>query len=79
MPTLAINHDALKLLCKWAGIHPDYAQMARTFGVDPATVHRVIKGKNAPSARFIAGALLAFGHARFSELFQIVPDEKDTK
>jgi transcriptional regulator with XRE-family HTH domain len=74
VPTLAVNLDGLKRLCKRAIIEDDQ-ELARRIGVDGATVYRVLKGKNAPSARFIAGALQTFGHSWFNELFRIVEDK----
>jgi len=74
LPTLAVNLDGLKRLCKRAIIE-DNQELARRIGVDGATIHRILKGQNAPSARFIAGALQTFGHSWFLELFKIVEDE----
>jgi transcriptional regulator with XRE-family HTH domain len=71
VPTLAVNHEGLQRLRKRAFIEDD-KELARGLGVDPATVHRVLNGKNAPSAAFIAGALQLFGRSWFLELFTIV-------
>ena len=36
------------------------AELARRMGVDPATVSRVLAGRNGPSTRFMAGLRQAF-------------------
>lgn len=73
MPTLAINHPGLNRLRKHAAITDD-GTLAQHIGVDAATVHRVLAGKNAPSARFIGGALNTFRGAKFTDIFLVVVD-----
>lgn len=73
MPTLVINHPGLNRLRKSASINDD-GTLAQRIGVDAATVHRVLAGKNAPSARFIGGALNTFKGAKFADLFLVVVD-----
>ena len=71
MPSLKIDQDGLARLRKQLG-SPTNDALARKMKVDSATVSRVLSGKSAPGTRFIAGALLAFGTAWFSDLFQVV-------
>lgn len=73
MPTLAINHPGFTRHRKTADIHDD-TTLAKHIGVDATTVHRVLAGKNAPSARFIGGALNTFKGAKFADLFLVVVD-----
>jgi transcriptional regulator with XRE-family HTH domain len=71
LPTLKINPDGLERLRSQLG-SPTNDALARRMKVDSATVSRVLSGKSTPGARFIAGALLAFGTAWIGELFQVV-------
>ena len=71
MATLTINHDGLRKLREQLG-SPTNETLARRMKVDAATVSRVLSGKSTPGASFIAGAVLAFGATRFSDLFLVV-------
>ncbi|GAB3227797.1 helix-turn-helix domain-containing protein [Mycolicibacterium hippocampi] len=68
--TLAINHPALTELRASTRTTTNEA-LARAIGVDTSTVSRVLAGTAAPGPRFIAGVLLTFGTARFSDVFTI--------
>lgn len=54
-----IDRDLLAVYREREGIETD-AELARRMGVDPATVSRVLAGRNGPSGRFIAGLRSAF-------------------
>lgn len=60
-----------------AGMPTDDAK-AKAIKVDPATLSRVLKGRCAPGARFIAGTLAAFPDLDFEDLFEVV-DDSDTE
>lgn len=47
-------------------------QLAIQLGVDRATAWRVLSGRQAPSAKFIAGLILAYGRERFHEIFDAI-------
>lgn len=47
-------------------------QLAIRLGVDPSTANRVLRGRQQPGERFIAGLIRAFGVGRLLELFEIV-------
>lgn len=57
--TPRLNTEQLAAYRKAEGITSD-AELARRMGVDPATVSRVLAGRNGPSTRFMAGLQRAF-------------------
>lgn len=73
MATLILRGDRLNAYRRLAGLDTDVS-LARKIGVDPVTVYRVLNGKTAMSARFIAGIVEVFGADLFSDLFEVVPD-----
>jgi len=73
MATLALRGDKLAVYRLRAGLETD-AGLARRIGVDPTTVYRVLNGRTAMSARFIAGIIDAFGVEAFPDLFEVIPD-----
>lgn len=73
MPTLVVNHNGFDRMRRKFGIEDD-AELGRRMKVDKGTMSRVMSGKNAPSAKFIAGALRTFGDAWFAELFDVVDE-----
>lgn len=54
-----LNTHQLNACRKAEGITSN-AELARRMGVDPATVSRVLAGRNGPSTRFMAGLQRAF-------------------
>lgn len=78
MATLVLRGDNLNKYRRLAGLETD-ASLARRIGVDPTTVYRVLNGRTAPSARFIAGIVDAFGADLFPDLFEVVPDGPPAK
>lgn len=73
MATLVLRADKLNNYRRLAGLETDVS-LARRIGVDPTTVYRVLNGRTAMSARFIAGIVDAFGAELFPDLFEVVPD-----
>lgn len=73
MATLVLRVDRLNTYRRLAGLDTD-ASLAHRIGVDPTTVYRVLNGKTAMSARFIAGIVATFGPDLFADLFDVVPD-----
>jgi hypothetical protein len=73
MPTIAINYDGLKRLRRVAFPGSD-ARLAAAIGVNHSMFSRVMSGQQAPSPRFIGGALQLFGTARFNDIFKVVDD-----
>ena len=74
MATLVLRGDKFNAYRRLAGLDTD-ASLARKLGVDPTTVYRVLNGKTAMSARFIAGIVDAFGAELFPDLFEVISDE----
>ncbi|WP_193118475.1 helix-turn-helix domain-containing protein [Brachybacterium tyrofermentans] len=59
MTSFTIDADRLTSYRDAEGIASN-ADLARRMGVDPATVSRVLAGRNGPSTRFVAGLQKAF-------------------
>jgi transcriptional regulator with XRE-family HTH domain len=76
LATLELNHAGMKKIRRLAGLVHDH-QLATTINVDATTVSRVLTGKSAPGPRFIAGCVEAFGADCFTDLFNVVPDDKE--
>lgn len=74
LATIELNRQGLAKVRRLAKIEFDH-QLAALIKVDATTVSRVLTGKCAPGARFIAGCIEAFGADCFSDLFVVVPDE----
>lgn len=73
MATLVLRSDKFNAYRRLAGLDTD-ASLARRIGVDATTVYRVLSGKTAMSAKFIAGIVDTFGADLFADLFEVVPD-----
>lgn len=70
--TLKLNPRGLAHLRK-AGLAPaDDRALAELIGVDRTTIYRILAGQQDPSAKFVAGSVLAFGKASFNQLFTAV-------
>lgn len=74
MATLVLRGDKFNAYRRLAGLDTD-ASLAQKIGVDPTTVYRVLNGKTAMSAKFIAGIVHIFGADLFADLFEIVADD----
>lgn len=72
--TLILRTDRLNAYRRLAGLETDVS-LARSIGVDPTTVYRVLNGRTAMSARFIAGIVATFGPDLFADLFEVVSDD----
>lgn len=59
MTSYTIDADRLTSYRDLEGITSN-ADLARRMGVDPATVSRVLAGRNGPSTRFVTGLQRAF-------------------
>lgn len=68
---LRLRTDQLKKLRRLAGIETDDA-LAKRMNVDPATVSRVLNGKQEPGAKFIAALVHAFPGFDLDDLFEVV-------
>lgn len=73
MATLVLRADKFNAYRRLAGLSTD-ASLAQKIGVDPTTVYRVLNGKTAMSAKFIAGVVHIFGPDLFADLFEVLPD-----
>ena len=73
MATIELNRPGLTKIRRLAGLEIDGA-FAERINVDPGTVSRVLTGKSAPGARFIAGCVEAFGADCFGDCFITHPD-----
>lgn len=71
MPSLEIDLPGIRKACERSGIQTNGA-LARRFGVDPATISRVLNGGSEPGSKFIAGALKTFGVDGFASIFRVV-------
>ncbi|OMC55444.1 hypothetical protein A5747_13730 [Mycobacterium sp. IS-836] len=58
---------------KKLGLFKSNSCLAKQWGVDPATVSRVLRGRQEPGRRVLAGSVQAFGQAMFFELFRVIP------
>ena len=76
MATLVLRNEKFNAYRRLAGLDTD-ASLARRIGVDATTVYRVLSGKTAMSAKFIAGIVDAFGADLFADLFEVVPDSME--
>lgn len=72
--TLRLRVDQLVKLRTLAGITTDNA-LAERMRMDPASVSRVLRGKQAPGARFIAALVACFPGWDLDDLFEVVPAE----
>ena len=70
-PTIALRRDKLDELRRANGIGSE-AELSRIIGVAPTTLWRISRGDVVPSHGFIARTLLAFPHAKFETLFELV-------
>lgn len=70
--TLRLRADQLAKLRTLAGIVTDDA-LAKRMNMDPATVSRVLRGKQTPGPRFMAALVACFPGWDLDDLFEIVP------
>lgn len=76
--SIALRTSQFRKYTAIAGMATDDAK-AKALGVDPATLSRVLKGRCAPGARFIAGTLSAFPELDFEDLFEVVVTDDTTE
>lgn len=69
--TLRLRADQLRKLRTLAGITTD-AALAERMGMDPATVSRVLSGRNAPGPRFMAALVGCFPGWDLDDLFEVI-------
>lgn len=72
--TLRLRHMQLAKLRKLAKIDTDQ-ELARVMGVNPATVSRVLQGKQAPGPKFMASLVQVFDGWDLDDLFEVVEME----
>lgn len=72
--TLRLRADQLAKYRTLAGIKTDDA-LAKRMGVDPATVSRVLRGKQEPGGKFIGALVGAFPGLDLDDLFEVIPAE----
>jgi transcriptional regulator with XRE-family HTH domain len=72
MATLVLRRDKFDAYRRLAGLTTD-AGLAERLGVNATTVYRVLSGKTAMSARFIAGVVDVFGPDLFADRFVVAP------
>lgn len=72
--TLRLRSDQLVKLRTLAGITTDNA-LAESMRMDPATVSRVLRGKQTPGPRFMAALVDCFHGWDLDDLFEVVPAE----
>ena len=73
--TLRLRSEKLKALRRIAGLDTDKA-FAERLEVDPSTLSRVLKGTQAPGARFIAGLVMIFGVDMLEDLIEVRSDDE---
>lgn len=74
--TLHLNSDALAEHRVREGLTTDRA-LARAAGLDPANVHRVLKGEQQLGPRVIAGLVSAFPGLGLDDLFTVtIPTQR---
>lgn len=73
--TLRLRGDQLAKLRTLAGITTDDA-LAKRMRMDPATVSRVLRGKQTPGPRFIAALVGCFPGWDLDDLFEVIPGEE---
>lgn len=72
--TLRLRADVLAKLRGTAGLKTDDA-LAKAMRMDPATVSRVLRGKQTPGPKFMAALVACFPGWDLDDLFEIVPAE----
>lgn len=72
--TLRLRVEQLAKLRTLAGITTDDA-LAKRMRMDPATVSRVLRGKQTPGPRFIAALVDCFPGWDLDDLFEVIPAE----
>lgn len=73
--TLRLRTEQLVKFRTLAGVTTDDA-LAKRMGVDPATVSRVLRGKQEPGGKFIAALVAAFPGMDLDDLFEVIPVEE---
>ncbi|WP_341258209.1 helix-turn-helix transcriptional regulator [Gordonia malaquae] len=73
MTTIAANRPGLAKLRRIAKLEVD-REFAAAIHTDPSTVSRVLSGKTAPGAQFIAGCIAYFGADCFEDCFVVRDD-----
>jgi transcriptional regulator with XRE-family HTH domain len=73
--TLRLRTDQLKKMRTLAQITTDAALAAR-MGMDPATVSRVLKGKQCPGPKFMASLVRCFPGYDLDDLFEVVDTDE---
>ena len=74
--TLRLRMDVLAKLRGTAGLKTDDA-LAKAMRMDPATISRVLRGKQEPGPRFIPALVSCFPGWDLDDLFEVVPPESD--
>lgn len=74
--SIALRSRQFQKFMALKGLKTDTA-IAATIGCDRGNLSRVLAGKQAPGARFIAGCLVAFPELEFSDLFEVVDSDED--
>lgn len=74
--TITLRLDAFRKYTKIAGLRNGTA-IAEALGVDQGNLSRILAGRQAPGAKFIAACLAAFPDLDFADLFDVVPVDSD--
>ena len=74
--SIALRSRQFQKFTALKGLRTDTA-IAAAIGCDRGNLSRVLSGKQAPGARFIAGCLLAFPEVDFEDLFEVLPADED--
>jgi transcriptional regulator with XRE-family HTH domain len=76
--TLQLRREALAKYRAVAGLQADTA-LAERMRMDHTAVWRVLNGRNAPSARFVAALVAAFSGLTIDDLWEVATDEPAAK
>lgn len=71
-PRIALRANVISEICKSEGISRD--ELARRVGVTSVSAYRLDAGRSNPSAKFVAGLIVATGRS-FDDLFVITETE----
>ncbi len=72
--TLHLRHDALAKYRAVAGLQSD-TELAERMRMDHSAVWRVLNGRNAPSARFVAALVAVFQGLTIDDLWEVATED----
>lgn len=76
--TIVLRSDQLALFRRIREDLTSDAELARQMEISHAQLSRVLNHDRPIGTRFVAGLMKVFGADMFSQLFLVIPDDKDT-